>query len=345
MTPSRRRSASVDSSWSEPLGIAVVARPAPDINEEVEDMAIEPEMMIGPEMIVGVDDLPRPPATPPARGSAIIPRPPIPTLRQPSFLDIPLGKPGSFGPAKALATGTAISQVARRRTTTVGHGHDSTSIVSPLPPPAQSSTHRAMSGAAVPRARVPRNWVTIGASAIATGAALAIVMALVSPRAPAITPPPATSVAVAALPAPAAATTPSPTRLAAPAKPTAVPPAPRSRQRVATRLETTPAPVATRPPATSLSPKAAAPAAIRPASVATRPAPAVARAHATATKPAAPAKLATRAAPKVVAQAAKQPMTHPPGKPVAKAATQAKRKTVASIDPKPVATKKKPATR
>jgi hypothetical protein len=345
MTPAFRRSASaVDRSWSEPLGIAVVGRPASDISGDVEDLAIDPEM------IVGIDELPGSRGTVSAAGSTIIPRPPIAALRgspQPRFLDIPLGRPGTFGPVMATGTGTAPSLVSRRRTAAVGHGHDSTSIVSPLPPPARSRTYGAVPGAPEPRAWVPRNWITIGTSAAATGVAIALVMAMISSRAPAVAPPPVTpgAMAAVALPGPSAATVPPRTKLPTPSKPTAVHPAPRPRPPLAAKLATKPAPPATKPPATNLHATSVAPPANKPPRAV-----ALARATPPSAKTVAPlSKPPTRVDPKAVTQATKKPAATQPAKPVpkiaTKAATPAKRKTVASVEPKPVATKKQPATR
>jgi len=186
-----------------------------------------------------------------------------------------------------------------------------------------------------PRPRVPRNWITIGTSAVATGVALAIVMALVSPRAPEIAPAP-DSVAAAALPGPPAATEPPRTAVLAPGKKAAAKPLALPRPRIATNLGAKAAMPATKSPVTRA--RTAAPATKQAAK------------QPVAAKPstAAGAKLATRTVPQTMKRPAASPAARtarPVSKIAAKPATPAKRKAVASIAPKPAAPKKPPATR
>ena len=247
LTPSSRRSASaVDRSWSEPHGIAVVGRPVPATPPDVEDLEIEPGM------IVGVGKLHAAPAVPP-------PVPAVPAMpaapHAPHFFHLPLARPGSSlppppplaHPPAGTASFTAPPVPARRPTTT--KSHDATWRVSPLPPPAASGPYEAVPHPDAPRPRVPRNWITIGTSAVATGVALAIVMALVSPRAPEIAPAP-DSVAAAALPGPPAATEPPRTAVLAPGKKAAAKPLALPRPRIATNLGAKAAMPATKSPVT-----------------------------------------------------------------------------------------------
>jgi hypothetical protein len=309
----------VDSSWTEPKGIPVGGWPAGSatlaaIDGDAEEVA---EMEIDPEMVLAIDE--------------------------PRFFNLPLGKPGTFSPPQPMTS--RPPRASRRRIRTVGHKHDATSIVMPLPPPVARGSLGHM-GSTPAQARP--NWTTVGISAVAAG--VAMMMMLVSPRG-AESPMRrwvANAMATAAPLAPSATIADRPAELTAPSTPRAVTTAP-----LATDLAPKPvAPVASKPARgpTKISTKPFAPASKHPTrlalgAVTMQPAsPAVKR-----SAPAAP-KLATRPAlikkspaASDVRTATRTPKPAPPI--AAPPVTPAKRKTVASIDRLPVAPKQKPTTR
>lgn len=336
------------------------------------------EIEIEPEMIVALDELPLSRPTRSATANALVPPPAPVAPKAPSFFNIPIaGSSTSIPPpvfARGPARGTSITtpRLFSKRPS-APKGPDSTWLVSPLPPPAPPSMHSAVLEASKPHRRVPRNWVTVGLSAVATGLASATILLLVSSRHPDVAPSRVAPDSVAPVAHPGSPPESAPPR-AVPSKQTAGKPAPRPRPRVATNLDAKLVTPATKPPATNLQTKSAAPSAKKPAL-------AVARERATtpSAKPVAPApKLPTKIDAKVVAQPTKKPVAPappaipasrtsasastklatrtqpsaaddtkaaPPAKPATKIAPKAQNKAVASVDPKPVVTPKKPATR
>jgi len=239
-------------------------------------------MEIEPEMIVALEE---------------VPSAPLPPL----FFALP--------PARPMIPSAPSRRSSRRWITTKAHGHDSTSIVAPLPSPIPASSHDALRVAPAPPVRATRSWITVGLLAIATGAAIALVMTKVTSRAPALAPPrPSTSTVV-----PSVSSVPS-VPPAASASPRAALPAP------------APAPASPETPA-QRPPRHVARAILPPAKKPVPPAPATSKPGALADP-----KLATRTAKPPAASDAKA--TTGPARPkLAKAAMPAKHKTVAAVDP------------